>query len=55
MTTSVVAGHGQINGAGVDDALFLKLFSGEVLTAFYAKQIFGALHRVRSIASGKSA
>jgi hypothetical protein len=30
---------GQINGAGSTDALFLKLFAGEVLTQFHAKNI----------------
>lgn len=55
MSNATVVGHGAIENAGADDALFLKLFGGEVLTAFYTKNIFGALQRVRSIASGKSA
>ena len=38
------------------DALFLKVFSGEVLTAFGQNNIFDErLHTVRTIASGKSA
>lgn len=46
---------GQINGAGANDALFLKQFSGEVLVAF--KQAVAALDRTmkRTISSGKSA
>ncbi|UJX45758.1 hypothetical protein [Xanthobacter sp. YC-JY1] len=46
---------GQINGAGATDALFLKIFSGEVLTEFERKVIFKALHFVRQISNGKSA
>jgi len=46
---------GQVNGAGDDRALFLKLYAGEVLTAFEEKNIFMGLHRTRTIASGKSA
>lgn len=30
---SLVSRYGQINAAGADDALFLKQFSGEVLTS----------------------
>ncbi len=36
-------------------ALFLKLFAGEVLTAFEEKNIAMGLHRVRTISGGKSA
>lgn len=46
---------GQINGAGVVDAIFLKVFSGEVLAAFNEKNLFLARTMVRSITSGKSA
>ncbi len=35
--------------------LFLKRFSGEVLTTFKEKQVFRSLHRVRTIPNGKSA
>tara|TARA_R100000426_G_scaffold3258_3_gene5533 strand:- start:14924 stop:16060 length:1137 start_codon:yes stop_codon:yes gene_type:complete len=41
-------------GAGVD-ALFLKVFSGEVLTTFEETNLMMGLHRVRTIASGKTA
>ena len=44
------------NNAGADkDALFLKVFSGEVLTAFEQQTIMMDKHQVRTIASGKSA
>ncbi len=50
---------GQINATGGnysnDNALFLKVFSGEVLTAFAQKAITMDKHMVRTIASGKSA
>ena len=36
-------------------ALFLKLYAGEVLTAFQSKNIMMPLHRVRTISKGKSA
>lgn len=43
-------------GSGSDNrALFLKQFSGEVLTAFQESNIAMPLHRVRTISSGKSA
>ncbi len=43
-------------GSGSDNrALFLKQFSGEVLTAFEEKNIAMPLHRVRTIKNGKSA
>ena len=46
---------GQINGSGDALALFLKVFSGEVLTAFEAACVMKDLHTVRTISSGKSA
>lgn len=46
---------GQQNGAGATDALFLKVFSGEVMTAFETASVTRDKHFVRSIASGKSA
>lgn len=50
---------GSVNGvAGTDaqaKALFLKVFAGEVLTAFNTNNIGMGLHRVRTISSGKSA
>lgn len=46
---------GQANSAGPDDALFLKQFSGEVMTAFETKTVFMDRHMVRSISGGKTA
>lgn len=50
---------GAINGAtgtfAQDNALFLKVFSNEVLTAFEESNVMKNLHTVRTISSGKSA
>ena len=47
---------GANNGTGTDKrALFLKQFSGEVLTSFEEKNVAMPLHRVRTINNGKSA
>ena len=46
---------GQINATGDALALFLKVFSGEVLTAFEAACVMKDLHLIRTISSGKSA
>lgn len=46
---------GQFNAAGDDRELFLKLFAGEVLTAFEHTNIGMPLHRNRTISKGKSA
>jgi len=46
---------GQTNGAGVTDALFLKVFGGEVLTAFDEVNVMERLQMIRNIQSGKSA
>lgn len=46
---------GQANSAGSDNALFLKLFAGEVLTAFDEACVTQDKHKVRNISSGKSA
>jgi hypothetical protein len=47
-------GHINATGTGTRD-LFLKLYAGEVLTAFEERNIFMELHRTRSISKGKSA
>jgi len=44
---------GQIDGAGADDALFLKQYSGEILTAFEDTNVMQDLHIVREIMKGK--
>lgn len=46
---------GQINLASDVDALFLKVFSGEIITTFEENNVMMPLHRVRTITSGKSA
>jgi len=55
MSNATVLNLGQINGAGSTTALFLKVFSGEVLTAFDEANVVMDKHTVRQIASGKSA
>jgi len=44
-----------VNGTGADDALFLKQFSGEVLTSFTETNVMMERHYVRTISQGKSA
>lgn len=46
---------GQVNAAGDKSALFLKVFAGEVLTAYNTACKFKDKHRIRQIKSGKSA
>ncbi len=46
---------GQQLGAGDTRALFLKVFSGEVLTVYDATTVMKDKVRVRNISSGKSA
>lgn len=46
---------GQIDGAGDAKAIFLKVFAGEVITAYEQMVILKELHRTRTITSGKSA
>ena len=48
------AGSGSGNANDVR-SMFLKLYAGEVLTAFQSKNIMMPLHRVRTISKGKSA
>lgn len=55
MTNLNMTFPGQLNGAGATDAQFLKVFTGEVLTAFAEKNVMKALHRERTITHGKSA
>ena len=46
---------GKINAGGTEDALFLKVFAGEVLTSFERASKTEGADMVRSISSGKSA
>lgn len=55
MANATTLNIGQVNGAGATDALFLKIFSGEVLTAFETASVTRDKHFVRTISSGKSA
>lgn len=55
MSNAIASRLGQINGAGADDALFLKVFAGEVLTSFEQTNVMMDKHQVRTIANGKSA
>ncbi|PTS86438.1 phage capsid protein [Pseudomonas sp. HMWF032] len=55
MASTTVAAPGQINGTGDRNALFMKVFAGEVLTAFEQATVTMNRHQVRTIPSGKSA
>ena len=51
----MLAAPGQLNGTGLTDAQFLKIFTGEILTAFDENNVMKGLHRERTITQGKSA
>lgn len=55
MANSTPSRLGQINQAGDVQANFLKVFAGEVLTAFMGNNVFLDKTSVRSISNGKSA
>lgn len=55
MANATVTAFGQNNGSGLTDALFLKVFGGEVLAAFETANVTLDKHTIRSIISGKSA
>jgi hypothetical protein len=55
MTNAVVSRLGQIQGAGNADALFLKVWAGEVLATFARQNIMMDKHTVKSISYGFSA
>jgi len=46
---------GQVNATGGANELFLKVFSGEILTTFEEMNVMKGLHTIRTIANGKSA
>lgn len=50
-----ISNPGQQLSAGDRDALFMKVFSGEVLTAFARNTVMMSRHQVRTIDHGKSA
>lgn len=51
----ILSRPGQQNKAGAVDALFMKTFTGEVMTAFEEVNIMKDMHRMRTIDHGKSA
>ena len=55
MSNATASRLGQVNSASDVNALFLKVFSGEVLSAFERENLMLNMTNVRSIASGKSA
>ena len=55
MANATVSQIGKVDNAGTADALFLKQFSGEVLTSFEQTTVTADKHMVRTIANGKSA
>lgn len=55
MANAIPSRAGQINSTGDDRALFLKKFSGLILTAFREKTKFLSRHIVQTIDSGKAA
>lgn len=55
MADATVLRIGQINGAGAADALFLRVFGGEVLTAFEEANVVLDKHTIRQIQHGRSA
>jgi hypothetical protein len=54
MTDVNVTRIGQINQIGAVDALFLKVFAGEVLTPLDAENLGLKFTQVRTISHGKS-
>lgn len=55
LSTTGISNPGQNLSAGQRDALFMKVFSGEVLTAFARNTVMMSRHQVRTINHGKSA
>lgn len=55
MANATVQSFGQNNGAGMTDALFLKVFGGEVMSAFETANVTAGRSMVKQISSGKSA
>ncbi len=55
MSNATISDLGKVNNTGTADALFLKQFSGEVLTSFEQATVTADKHMIRTIANGKSA
>lgn len=47
-----ISNPGQALSAGERDALFMKIFTGEVLTAFSRTSVMMSRHQVRTISHG---
>lgn len=54
MANATVSNLGQVNASGSTSSLFLKVFSGEVLSAFQRENKMLGMTSVRTIQSGKS-
>ena len=55
MSNATISSIGQVNSSGTADALFLKVFSNEVLSQFSRENQMLGMSTVRTIANGKSA
>ena len=55
MANATPVSVGRVNAAGSEDALFLKVFAGEVLTSFERASVTAGAETVRTISNGKSA
>ena len=55
MANATPVSVGRVNASGTEDALFLKVFAGEVLTSFERASVTAGAEMVRSISNGKSA
>ena len=55
MANATPVSVGRVNASGTEDALFLKVFAGEVLTSFERASVTAGAEMVRSIKNGKSA
>ena len=55
MANATPVSVGRVNASGSEDALFLKVFAGEVLTSFERASKTAGADMERSISSGKSA
>lgn len=55
LATTGISNPGQKLSAGDREALFMKVFTGEVLTAFERTSVMMSRHQVRTISHGKSA
>ena len=55
MSNATPASIGRVNASGSEDALFLKVFAGEVITSFDRASKSQGADSVRSISNGKSA